>query len=155
MVRQAEYRLSVTVDRARAVCEAIDGRSFDGVEALLDRVGLLLGRTVSIGPRPDGDGQALTVPAGPIDGTDRSGGWLWTERPGDADANALLEMVLWRVAAETTRLTDERARRAGPPPLRRRGAGPTGRGRPRGPRRHRPYRPGGWASRSTAGTWSP
>ncbi|MFD1530346.1 helix-turn-helix domain-containing protein [Pseudonocardia aurantiaca] len=110
MVRQATDRLSVTVGRARAVCEAIDGRSFDSVEALLDRVGLLLGRTVSIGPRPDGDGQALTVPAGPINGTDRSGGWLWTERPGDADADALLEMVLWRVAAETTRLTDERVR---------------------------------------------
>jgi sugar diacid utilization regulator len=104
MVRQATDRLSVTVDRARAVCETIDGRALDSVDVLLDRVGMLLGRTVRIGPRPDDD-QVLAVPAGPD-----HDGWLWTERPGDPDADALLEMVLWRIAAETTRLTAERVR---------------------------------------------
>jgi sugar diacid utilization regulator len=105
MVRQATDRLSVTVDRARAVCETIDRRVLDNVDVLLDRVGLLLGRTVHIGPRPDGDDQVLAVPAGPDHDS-----WLRTERPGDPDADALLEMVLWRIAAETTRLTAERVR---------------------------------------------
>jgi sugar diacid utilization regulator len=102
LVRQAADRLSVTVDRARAVCDAIDERTFADVRELLDRVGLLLGRTVEIGEPTEG---ALAVPAGP-GRTDR----LWTERPGDPDADALLEMVLWRVAAETTRLTAEHTR---------------------------------------------
>lgn len=102
LVRQAADRLSVTVDRARAVCDAIDGRSFGTVGELLERVGLLLGRTVELGV-PAGD--ALAVPAGP----ERSD-QLWTDRPGDPDADALLEMVLWRVAAETTRLAAERTR---------------------------------------------
>ena len=102
LVRQAADRLSVTVDRVRAVCDAIDEGSFGSVDELLERVGLLLGRAVGLGI-PVGD--ALAVPAGP-----ERPDWLWTDRPGDPDADALLEMVLWRVAAETTRLAAERSR---------------------------------------------
>lgn len=107
IVRQAAHRLSLTVGRARAVCEAIDAHSFiDGPE-LLERVGLLLGRPVGLGPPVTAaeSAQVLAVPAGP--GTEE---WLRTDRPGDPDADALLEMVLWRVAAETTRLTAARVR---------------------------------------------
>ncbi|MBW0088916.1 helix-turn-helix domain-containing protein [Pseudonocardia sp. KRD-184] len=103
IVRQATDQLSVTVDRARAVSEAIDGRAFGDVDTLLDHVGLLLGRTIGLGPRPEDD-DVLAVPAGAADS------WLRTTRPDDADAGALLEMVLWRIAAETTRLSADRAR---------------------------------------------
>lgn len=107
IVRQAADRLSLTVGRARAVCDAVDGHEFTDGSELLERVGLLLGRPVVLGPPLTGTevGLVLAVPAGP--GGDE---WLRTDRPGDPDADALLEMVLWRVAAETTRLTAARVR---------------------------------------------
>lgn len=108
LLRRASDRLAVTVDRVRAVCEAIDD-GFPDVDGLLESVGLLLGRPVllideSEPPHPDA-AVALSVPAGP-EGTAR----LATEQPGDAEADALLEMVLWRIAAEVTRLTAARVR---------------------------------------------
>lgn len=106
IVRQATDRLSVTVDRIRTVCEAIDGWSGNAptkVAELLDRVGPLLGREVRSGSPPTADGY-LAVPAGPGDQ------WLWTERPGDPEADALLEVVLWRIAAEAGRITAEQVR---------------------------------------------
>lgn len=111
LVRRASDRLAVTVDRVRAVCAAIDD-GFPDVDHLLESVGLLLGRPVllideeSEPPHPDAaTAAALSVPAGPDGGTR-----LATERPGDDEADALLEMVLWRVAAEVTRLTAARVR---------------------------------------------
>lgn len=109
LVRRASDRLSVTVDRVRAVCAAIDD-GFRDVDGLLESVGLLLGRPVllidedSEPPHPAAEA-AVSVPAGP-EGAAR----LATERPGDDEADALLEMVLWRVAAEVTRLTAARVR---------------------------------------------
>lgn len=107
IVRQAADRLSLTVGRARAVCDAIDDGTFDDVDTLLERVGLLLGRPVVLGEpvAPEEADAVLGVPAGP--GDER---WVRTDRPGDPDADALLAMVLWRVAAETTRLTAARLR---------------------------------------------
>ncbi|WP_345427273.1 helix-turn-helix domain-containing protein [Pseudonocardia xishanensis] len=104
MVRHAGHQLSVTLDRARAVCEIIDAATIDDVDALLDRAGLLIGTPIRLGARPDADVLAVR--------SDHEGAdsWLWTERARDPSADTLLEMVLWRVAAETGRLAAERAR---------------------------------------------
>lgn len=107
IVREAADRLSLTVGRARAVFDAIAAQDVTDGDDLLDAVGLRLGRPVVLGPAPDEQEAAdvLAVPAGL--GDER---WLRTERPGDPDADALLEMVLWRVAAETARLAAARVR---------------------------------------------
>ena len=110
MARQAVDELHLTVDRARRASEAIgrvDTRQISLAE-LVEMGSVLLGREVRLGTAADGhDPSLLAVPA-VVASLDTP--WLVTERTADADADALLEMVLWRLAAEASRCAIEQER---------------------------------------------
>lgn len=110
MARQVVDELHLTVDRARRASEAIgriDTRHTSLTE-LVEMGSVLLGREVRLGAAADGhNSNLLTVPA-VVASPD--GPWLVTERVADPDADALLEMVLWRLAAEASRCAIEQER---------------------------------------------
>jgi purine catabolism regulator len=114
MARQVADELHLTVDLARRACEAI-GRLDTGqmtVPELISEGGRMLGRDVSLGPRPAPDDPSLLAVPAVVTAPD--GDWLITARLNDADADSLLEMVLWRLAVEASRcaLGQERVRAA-------------------------------------------
>ncbi|MUH52444.1 MAG: hypothetical protein F2789_14680 [Actinobacteria bacterium] len=107
IARQIADKLHITVERARRACEAI-GRVDTRKSSVADIVQLgsmLLGREVVLGTADDARHMdRLAVPARV---TAHDGQWLITERMNDADADALVEMVLWRLAAEASRCAVE------------------------------------------------
>lgn len=107
MARQVADELHLTVERARRACEAIgriDVRKTT-IPDLLQLGSMLLGRDVVL--TTAADAQRLDLLAVPSMVTSHDGPWLATERMDDADADALLEMVLWRLAAEASRCAVE------------------------------------------------
>lgn len=108
MARQATDELHLTVDRARRASEAIgriDTRR-TSVEELVELGSVVLGRSVRVGSAEEARrADLLAVPA---DGPD--GPWLLADRAGEPDADALLEMVLWRLAAAASRCAVEQER---------------------------------------------
>lgn len=110
MARQIADELQITVERVRRACDAIgrvDSRT-SSIDELVQLGSVLLGRDVVIGSAADGAHPSLL--AVPAVVTSPEGPWLLTERMHDADADALLEMVLWRLAAEVSRNAFERER---------------------------------------------
>jgi sugar diacid utilization regulator len=109
MAGQVATELHLTIDRAQRASEAIGRCAPDtSVRELVALSTRVLGAEIVLGPRPEATSTAvLAVPAVV---TDSEGDWLVTERLRDPQADALLEMVLWRLAAEVSRRTLEQQR---------------------------------------------
>lgn len=120
IARQVADELHVTVERTRRCLDAIDRLERRPIDpaALAHLASRILGREISVEPNdvagpgtdgPDGDGR-LAVP---VVITEPDGDQFRTDRLTDEDANTLVRMVLWRLAAEASRstLVEEQARR--------------------------------------------
>ncbi|WP_162942210.1 PucR family transcriptional regulator [Desertimonas flava] len=106
MARRATDELHLTVDRAREAARAIGqlDRQARTVDDLIELTSVFLGRSIELRRR----GEALNIGAIAVPAvvTDAGGDWLTVMPIGQDDAD-LLELVLWRLAAEVSRVTFE------------------------------------------------
>lgn len=110
MAQHSAGDLHLSVERARQTCAGIaDPRTATmTVPELIALGSRLLGTEIRLGPRPVLDAEAVV--AVPAEVTDQGGDWLITARRSDVTSNTLVEMTLWRLAAEVTRATQRAAR---------------------------------------------
>ena len=112
MAREAADELLLSIGRVRRACDAIgkvDPQQHT-VEDIVHLASLILGRqvTLSLAEERSRPG-AIAVPAV---STDLDGSWLLSDQIDGGDADALLEMVLWRLAAQVSRCSMEHGRSA-------------------------------------------
>lgn len=110
MAQQATDQIHLTIDKVRSAADAIGqvGTNYKSMEELVAVSCVLLGREILVSENEKFDtNNYLSVPIG-SNSQDRP--WLLTKRTEDEDSNALLELYLWRLAAEINQMTVTRER---------------------------------------------
>lgn len=105
MAQQATDQIHLTIDKVRSAADAIAkvGTDYKSLEELVAVSCVLLGREILVAENENFDANDfLSVPVG---STSQDRPWLLTKRTADEDSNALLELYLWRLAAEINQMT--------------------------------------------------
>lgn len=105
IARQVADEFHLSVEKARRAMAAIARLGDQGASvAELARLGSrLLGLPITVGTVPEDEDERRGLLVVPAVITGRTGEYFRTDRLADADANTLLEMVLWRLSAEASR----------------------------------------------------
>lgn len=105
MAQQATDQIHLTLDKVRSAADAMGkvGANYKSIEELVAVSCVLLGREILVTENEKFDTEDfLSVP---VDSTSQDRPWLLTKRTADEDSNALLELYLWRLAAEINQMT--------------------------------------------------
>jgi len=105
MAQQASDQIHFTINKVRKAADAISQvrEKFSTNEEIVAVSSLLLGREIRIAENKKFEANdCLSVP---IRSATQSSSWLFTARLADDDANALMELFLWRLAAEINDIT--------------------------------------------------
>lgn len=105
MAQQAADQIHLTIDKVRKAADAISrvGVRYNTIEEVVAVSCVLLGREIRIAENKKFvANDCLSVP---IRSATQSSSWLFTARIADDDANALMELFLWRLAAEINDIT--------------------------------------------------